>query len=111
MSAVFFALLAMTAAPGVEGARLRRTSTVANPVRKVVTLLQKMQASVEAEGEKEKELMEKFMCYCKTGSGDLASSIDAAEAKITQLTADIEATTSEKEKTVEALQQAKTDRA
>jgi len=108
-SAVFFALLAMTAAPVAEGARLR-TSAAANPVRKVVTLLQKMQAGVEAEGEKEKDLMEKFMCYCKTGSGDLASNIDAAETKITQLTSDIEATTSEKEKTVEALQQAKTDR-
>merc|ERR1719188_2893302 len=50
-----------------------------------------MQAAVEAEAEKEKELMEKFLCYCKTGSGDLQSSIDAAEAKITQLTSDIEA--------------------
>merc|ERR1719230_1694985 len=74
-------------------------------------LLQKMQASVEAEGEKEKELMEKFMCYCKTGSGDLAASIDTAEAKITQLTSDIEAATSEKEKVEEDLAQAKADRA
>merc|ERR1719262_1657525 len=111
MSAVFFALLAMTAAPGVEGARLRRTSTVANPVRKVVTLLQKMQASVEAEGARETELYEKFMCYCKTNKGGLEKSIADASAKIEQLTADTEAAEAEKAKTVESLDQAKTDRA
>merc|ERR1719262_312511 len=111
MSAVFFALLAMTAAPGVEGARLRRTSTVANPVRKVVTLLQKMQASVEAEGERETELYEKFMCYCKTNKGGLEKSIADAGAKIEQLKADNEAAEAEKAKTAESLDQAKTDRA
>jgi len=48
----------------------------------VVTLLQNMQKKVEAEGKKEKELFEKFMCYCKNGLGDLRNAIDANEAKI-----------------------------
>ena len=42
--------------------------TEANPIRKVVTLLQDMQKEIEAEGEKEKGLYDKFMCYC-TASG------------------------------------------
>merc|ERR1719410_2611331 len=58
------------------------TALAANPIRRVVTLLQNMQKKVEAEGKKEKELFEKFMCYCKNGLGDLRNAIDANEAKI-----------------------------
>ena len=57
----------------------------ANPIRRVVTLLAKMQSSVAAEGEKKKKLFEEFMCYCKTGTDDLEASIDAAESKIPQV--------------------------
>jgi len=83
----------------------------ANPVRKVVTLLQKMQKTVEAEGDKEKELYDKFVCYCKTGSGDLSASIDAAEIKITALGSQIESAEAEKKEAEEILAQARTDRA
>merc|ERR1719428_2510008 len=89
----FFALMGCPAS--VQGA-------VANPIRKVVTLLQKMEKDVTEEGEKETELYEKFMCWCKTGSGDLAGSIEAGETKITELGSDIK-------KTSEALAQAKED--
>merc|ERR1719436_152643 len=61
------------------------SSNSANPIRRVVTLLQKMQSSVAAEGEKEKKLFEEFMCYCKTGTDDLQKSIGAAETKIPQV--------------------------
>ena len=53
-------------------------------------MLQAMQAKVQAEGEKEKELYEKFMCYCKTGGSDLSASIAAAEGKTGQLPSAIE---------------------
>merc|ERR1719203_2034547 len=56
-----------------------------NPIRRVVTLLQNMQKKVTAEGKAEKELFDKFMCYCRTGSGDLDTTIGAAETKIPQL--------------------------
>jgi chromosome segregation ATPase len=82
----------------------------ANPVRKVVTLLQKMQKQVEMEGEKEKELYDKFMCYCKTGSGDLQASIDAAEVKIPALGKQIEAAEAQKKETEETLAGARKDR-
>jgi len=69
---------------------IRESSELAkNPIRKVVTMLQNMQKKVTAEGEKEEELYEKFMCYCKTSGGDLDKSIAAAEAKVPEVTAAI----------------------
>eukprot|EP00446_Apocalathium_sp_SHHI-4_P052912 CAMPEP_0177378516 /NCGR_PEP_ID=MMETSP0368-20130122/46387_1 /TAXON_ID=447022 ORGANISM="Scrippsiella hangoei-like, Strain SHHI-4" /NCGR_SAMPLE_ID=MMETSP0368 /ASSEMBLY_ACC=CAM_ASM_000363 /LENGTH=699 /DNA_ID=CAMNT_0018842493 /DNA_START=79 /DNA_END=2179 /DNA_ORIENTATION=+ len=53
-----------------------------NPIRKVVTLLQSMQKKVTEEGESEKELFDKFMCYCTNGKGDLEKSIADADAKV-----------------------------
>jgi peptidoglycan hydrolase CwlO-like protein len=61
----------------------------ANPIRRVVTMLQMMTNKIEAEGKKNEELFEKFMCYCKNGRGDLQDSIDAAEDKIPKLEAGI----------------------
>merc|ERR1719156_111922 len=61
----------------------------ANPIRKVVTLLQMMQKKVEAEGEKEAELFEKFMCYCKSSGETLSKSIADADVKMPQLASDI----------------------
>lgn len=66
-----------------HAAELKQNS-VANPVRKVVTMLQMMSTKIEAEGEKEHQLFEKFMCYCKNGAGDLEKSIADAEDKVSQ---------------------------
>jgi hypothetical protein len=74
-----------------------------NPIRKVVTLLQNMKAKVEAEGETERELHDKYMCYCKNGAsaleksiadaealqGELGDAIPEAEAKLKQTKADV----------------------
>jgi len=57
----------------------------ANPIRRVVTMLQMMTNKIEAEGKKNEELFEKFMCYCKNGRGDLQQAIDDAEDKIPKL--------------------------
>jgi len=62
-----------------------------NPIRKVVNLLQAMQKKVEAEGETEAKLYEKFMCYCKNGASDLEASISAAEDKLSSLPSEIKA--------------------
>ncbi|CAK0869343.1 unnamed protein product [Prorocentrum cordatum] len=83
-------------------------AVTANPVRKVVTLLQKMEVAVKAEGEKEKDLFDKFMCYCKTGTGDLTGSISAAETKISTLTADTASASSAKDSTESVLAQSRT---
>merc|ERR1719192_3157786 len=80
---------------GTFAAHQEATSTE-NPIRRVVKLLQKMQKSVEAEGQEEKKLYEEFMCYCKTGTNDLTKSIDAAENKIPQVSSALEKAEAEK---------------
>merc|ERR1719174_3047726 len=67
-------------------------SQQANPIRRVVTMLQDMQKKVEAEGEKEEALFNKFMCYCKNGKGALEASVEAAKGKTDALTASIKET-------------------
>merc|ERR1719364_320741 len=70
-----------------------------------------MQKKVVAEGEKEEELFEKFMCYCKNGKGALASSIEQAKATNEQLKSSIsEADASLKQMKMD-LKSAQTDRA
>merc|ERR1719235_1929948 len=82
----------------------------ANPIRKVVTMLQNMQKKVEAEGEKEKELFDKYMCYCKTSGGDLSKSIADAGTKMPQLEADIKEGEAKKKQLDEDLKQHQADR-
>merc|ERR1719387_1012513 len=41
---------------------------------------------VEEEGEKEKELYDAFMCYCKSGVGQLQGAVDDANKRIPELT-------------------------
>jgi len=86
-------------------------SNLANPIRRVVTLLQKMQSQVTEEGKKEEELFEKFQCYCKTGSGDLSASITAAEGKITQDTSSLDEAEAQAAQLTQDLAQHKQDRA
>jgi hypothetical protein len=95
----------------VASANADQSNAAANPIRKVVTMLQKMQKKVEAEGEKEKELFDKFMCYCKTGVGDLSKSIGDANTKIPELQATIEESISQKAQLQEDLKKHQTDRA
>jgi len=81
----FVAVLLVTLTPTAQavsaqahaGARMS-----ANPMRRVVTMLQMMQKKVEAEGETEKELFDKFMCYCDKSKGDLNDAIGASQDKI-----------------------------
>jgi len=68
----------------------------ANPIRKVVTLLQDMQKEVEAEGAKEKELFDKFMCFCTGNTAELQKNIDDGKAKVDDLTGQLKAETAQK---------------
>jgi hypothetical protein len=61
------------------------TENGANPIRRVVTMLQGLAKKITEESEKEKELFEKYMCYCKTAGGTLQASIDAATSKAPQV--------------------------
>jgi hypothetical protein len=82
-----------------------------NPIRRVVTMLQKMQIQVQAEGKKEEELFEKFMCYCKNGRGDLEASISGAKSKNEQLMSSIKETEATLTQTKADLKSAQENRA
>jgi len=83
----------------------------ANPVRKVVSLLQGMAKKIEEEGKKEEELYGKFMCYCKTSGGDLQEAISGSTAKVPQLQSDIEESQSKLKQTKLDLKSHQEDRA
>jgi len=86
-------------------------TTAANPIRKVVTMLQNMQKKVEEEGEAEKKLYDKFMCYCKSGGKDLETSIGAAEEKVSTLPSQITAAEERLTQLKDDIKQHQTDRA
>merc|ERR1719247_784974 len=102
---VIFCLLAIPACFQAETDTGR-----ANPIRKVVTMLQNMQKKVQEEGEKEKALFDKYMCYCQNAGGDLGKSIADADTKIPQLGADIKADEAALAQLKEDLKQNQVDR-
>merc|ERR1719238_2037457 len=95
MTSVWLCIAILVPAIGVGASELAKQETrmqllsTVNPIRRVVTMLQMMEKKVEAEGKAEKELFDKFMCWCSTGADDLAASIDGGETKIPQLEAKI----------------------
>lgn len=96
-------LLVCCGAPGSVESLESEAEFGKNPLRKVITLLQNLKKEVEAEGEKHKEMYEKYMCYCETNEaatsknledekahlGKLESAIKEYEGSNAQLTADI----------------------
>merc|ERR1719161_134159 len=70
-----------------------------------------MQKKVVAEGEKEQDLFDKFMCYCKNGKGALSASIEQAKQTNDQLKSSIEETSATLKQMKLDLKQAQTDRA
>merc|ERR1719316_152596 len=69
-----------------------------------------MAKKVEAEGEKEKEIYEKFFCYCDGSGAALKKAIEDAETKIPQLESDIKETEALKTQLGGDVDQAKSDR-
>jgi DNA repair exonuclease SbcCD ATPase subunit len=70
----------------------------ANPIRKVVKLMQEMQKEIEVQKNSEKELFEKFMCICTEYPPELDQSIDAGTKNVDLLTSKIEEESANKEK-------------
>jgi chromosome segregation ATPase len=61
----------------------------ANPIRKVVNMLQNMQKKIAAESETKEKMFDQYMCYCSNADGTLGQSISDAETKIPQLESSI----------------------
>jgi len=88
-----------------------QTQLSANPIRKIVTMLQMMVKKIEAEGKKETEIHEKYMCYCQTSEATLSDSIEEANTKIPQLESSIKEAEETKLKLEGEITKAQTDRA
>merc|ERR1719265_1228803 len=83
----------------------------ANPIRKIVTLLQDMSKEIEAEGAKEKELFDKFMCFCNGNTAEMEKSVADAKSKIEELAAQVESEKAEKTQIAQDLIGHKADKA
>jgi hypothetical protein len=87
-----------------------RAETEANPIRKVVTILQDMQKEIEVEGEKEEDLFDKFMCYCDGNTDGMKKAASDASQRILELQSKLEAEKAEKSQLDQELVQHKMDR-
>jgi chromosome segregation ATPase len=65
----------------------------ANPIRKIVTMLQQMQVEIEAEAEESKKMYEKFMCFCDSNIGQTTKEIDDGTELVGQLESEIKGLT------------------
>jgi hypothetical protein len=102
--------LALVALQHVQAAEEERQEAMANPIRKVVTMLQMMEKKVRAEGEKEEAMFKKFMCYCSNSGGDLTKGIDAANVKVPELQSHIEEAEAQKTQLGDDLTKHRADR-
>jgi len=82
----------------------------ANPIRRVVNLLQLMQQKIEKEAASDKKLFEKFMCYCDSGAKKLSDDVEEAKVKLPQLESGIEEAVATQTQLKSDLKQHKADR-
>jgi chromosome segregation ATPase len=61
-----------------------------SPVKRVVGLLEKMKAELQAEADKEAEMYDQMVCWCETNEKEKTLAIAQAEATIEDLQAEIE---------------------
>merc|ERR1719172_435374 len=104
---ILFAIFSLSA---VDFIAAENVASGANPIRKIVTLMQNMQKEVEAEGAKEKELFDKFMCFCSGNDSDLKKKAADATAAIEALGAKLKSEEAEKVQVAEDLKGHKADR-
>merc|ERR1719230_2355734 len=82
----------------------------ANPIRKVVTMMQNMQKKITAEGAKKEKMFDQYMCYCSNADETLGKSISDAETKIPQLESAIKEGAAEKKQLEADLKEAQVAR-
>jgi chromosome segregation ATPase len=104
-------LLVLLGFVAVQAAAARSTTEVAeNPIRRIVNLLQMMLKEIEADGEKDKDMTEKYICYCETNVKKLDESLAALKEEIPQIESSLKGAVSMKAQVEEELAQAKKDR-
>jgi len=83
---------------------------MANPIRKVVNVLQAMENKVREKTGRDADLHHKFMCYCKTADVSLRKSIAAADDKAPQVRSALEAAQGQQAQLEEDLKKNSADR-
>jgi len=90
-------LVALMVLPALGATEASAAEAGANPIRRVVSMLQMMEKKITAEGKTEAELFEKFLdCYCKDSAATLGKSIGDGETKMPQLESSINEAESQK---------------
>lgn len=87
------AALIATADAATMGAKMQLHQ---NPIRRVVSLLQMMQAKINEEGKEAQKNFDEFMCYCKKNEGSVGTSIGDGQEKVPQLESEITSQTQAK---------------
>jgi len=59
--------------------------TTQSPVTKVVELIEELKAKIEADGESEQKIYDKYACWCETTTSRKASAIETAKTDIETL--------------------------
>ncbi|CAK9014401.1 unnamed protein product [Durusdinium trenchii] len=72
-------LVATLAASGLAITTRTDSMTSGNPIRKVVSMMEKMADKIEDEAKKEADQYDKFECYCKKTIAELEENIRQAE--------------------------------
>lgn len=81
-----------------------------NPIRQVVTMLQSIQKKISDEGDAEKVLFDKFMCYTKKTSAPLEDAVNQATTGAPQAQAEIDRDVADLARLKTDVAQAKQDR-
>merc|ERR1719428_1495523 len=97
MRAVVFMTMCLACTQAATVAKLAAgEKTEANPMRKIVGMLQDMAKEIEREGELEKEIFDKALCACEGGEKGLQTSIDESTAAIEENSAALKSGTAQK---------------
>jgi len=78
---------------GALGAQVARTMVGENPIKKVVTLLEEMSATLGTEAKKDKDIFTKMDCWCLKSRKKMTAEVEAAQKKIDELDGTIETQT------------------
>eukprot|EP00931_Biecheleriopsis_adriatica_P064293 TRINITY_DN3909_c0_g1_i1.p1 TRINITY_DN3909_c0_g1~~TRINITY_DN3909_c0_g1_i1.p1 ORF type:complete len:687 (+),score=246.67 TRINITY_DN3909_c0_g1_i1:106-2166(+) len=109
-SAKALVLLILGSLPLGLAVKTEALSGGANPIRKVVTMLEKISENIQKEVEEEKETFDKFTCYCKKELADFGMSEDQFRETVPKLEAEIETMSAEIASATEEIEKLKKTR-
>lgn len=80
----------------------------ANPMRKIISMLQDMAKEIEREGEVEKELFDKALCACEGGEKEVQNTIDESTAAIDEFGSKVQSDGAQKAQLSQEVSEAQT---